>query len=442
METILLYALGIVIMVVGLALSIGLHEIGHLVPAKKFGVKVGQYMIGFGPTLWSRKYGETEYGVKAIPLGGYISMAGMYPPAKTGGAARNANTGFIQTLMQDARTQSADTIAVGEESRAFYNLPTWKRIIIMLGGPTMNLIIGIVLYAVLLCGFGIPQTTTTIASVSQCVIPVTSTKTECSSTDPLSPAAAAGIKPGDTIVSIAGTAVTNWNDETALIRAHAGESIEIVVSRGGSLVHLTATPIQNTTYVLDDLGRQTKDAAGNPVTRTAGFIGIGPTTAVTQLPLTAVLPAVGNNVVAVANVFLHLPQRLADVATAAFGAGERDPNGPIGVVGIGRLAGEITATNQLSISDRASSLVGILASLNIGLFVFNLVPLLPLDGGHVAGALWESVRRRVAKLFGRPDPGPIDIVKLLPLTFAVVALFGAMSLLLLYADIVKPITLQ
>ena len=161
METVLLYALGVVIVALGLALSIGLHEIGHLLPAKLFKVKVGQYMIGFGPTLWSRKKGETEYGVKAVPLGGYISMAGMYPPAKDGTAARTASTGFLDTLVQDAREQSAETITAGDEDRVFYKLPAHKRIIIMLGGPVMNLLIAIVLYGVVLCGFGIPQYSTT-----------------------------------------------------------------------------------------------------------------------------------------------------------------------------------------------------------------------------------------------------------------------------------------
>jgi len=121
-ETVLLYVLGVVILIVGLALSIGLHEIGHLVPAKRFGVKVGQYMIGFGPTLWSRKFGETEYGVKAIPLGGYISMAGMYPPDKKGGRPRDSSTGFVQALVQDARDTSAQTVSAGEEDRVFFVL--------------------------------------------------------------------------------------------------------------------------------------------------------------------------------------------------------------------------------------------------------------------------------------------------------------------------------
>ncbi|HNP16353.1 MAG TPA: site-2 protease family protein, partial [Terrimesophilobacter sp.] len=155
METVLLYILGIVIVTVGLAISIALHELGHLVPAKLFGVRVGQYMIGFGPTLWSRTRGETEYGVKAIPLGGYISMAGMFPPAKEGERGRTASTGFFQAMVQDARTSSADTVRDGEEHRTFYGLAVWKRIIIMCGGPFMNLVIAVVLFAVVLSGFGV-----------------------------------------------------------------------------------------------------------------------------------------------------------------------------------------------------------------------------------------------------------------------------------------------
>ena len=173
----MLYVLGIVIIFIGLALSIGLHEIGHLVPAKKFGVKVGQYMIGFGPTIWSRKYGETQYGIKALPLGGYISMAGMFPPARKGAKPRTASTGFFDTLVQDARTSSADTVKPGDEDRVFYKLAVWKRVVIMLGGPVMNLLIAIGLYAVVICGYGLPQPTLTVGYVSECIIPASSERT-------------------------------------------------------------------------------------------------------------------------------------------------------------------------------------------------------------------------------------------------------------------------
>jgi membrane-associated protease RseP (regulator of RpoE activity) len=435
-----LYVLGVLLVVVGIALSIALHELGHFVPARAFGVRVSQFMIGFGPTVLSRRRGETEFGVKAIPLGGYISMAGMFPPVN-GAEARTASTGFFQTLVQDARTASAETVPEGDDHRTFYRLPVFKRIVIMLGGPVMNLLIAVLLYAVVLCGFGIAQQTTTIGSVNECVLPATSTRQECEPGDPAAPGAAAGILPGDTVLSIDGTAIDSWTEATALIRDAPGRALDIVVQRDGVEVPLTATPTLLERYVLDESGRPTEDANGLPVTEEVGFLGIGTTVEVAQQPLSAVLPAVGNNITQVANLILHLPQRLVEVAQAAFGSEPRDPNGPISVVGVGRVAGEVASMDAVPLADRASSLISIVASLNVALFVFNLVPLLPLDGGHVAGALWEGIRRAIARLFGKKDPGPVDTARLIPVTLAVVLLLGASSALLIYADIVNPISL-
>lgn len=440
-ETVLLYIAGVLIMVIGLAVSIALHELGHFIPAKLFKVKVSQFMIGFGPTLFSRRRGETEFGLKAIPLGGYISMAGMFPPALPGGRARNASTGFFQTLVQDARSASADTITPGDDDRTFYRLPIVKRIIIMLGGPFMNLVIAVVLYAVVICGFGVAQQSTTIGSVSACVLPATSARQTCEPTDKQSPGAAAGIRPGDTLISIGGTPVTGWSQATELIRKAPETTVPIVVSRAGSQVTLTATPSLTERYVINGSNAVVKDSRGVSLTQKVGFLGIGAAVEVVPQPVTAVLPAVGTNIASVAELIVNLPSRLVAVANAAFGPGERDPNGPISVVGVGRVAGEIASINTIPLVDRASSLLGIIASLNVALMVFNLVPLLPLDGGHVAGALYEGVRRFFARIFRRKDPGPVDTAKLIPLTLTIVMVLGAMSALLVYADIVKPINI-
>ena len=440
METVLLYILGVVIMVVGIGLSIALHEVGHLVPAKLFGVRVGQYMIGFGPSLWSRRFGETEYGIKAIPMGGYISMAGMYPPAREGEASRDASTGFMQALVQDARTTSADTIEAGHEDRVFYKLATWKRVIIMLGGPFMNLVIGFALYAVVLCGFGIPASTTTIGEVNVC-LQTAGSVSECGPDDEAAPAAEAGILPGDRIVSIDGTEITEVSQAIAIINSSAGTELNVVIERDGAEQTLTATPRLTERAVTADDGSTLVDENNNVVTEKVGILGITFAYAVVHQPLSAVAPAVGDNIVRVVGIITHLPDRLVDVWNAAFGPEERDPNGPLSVVGVGRIAGEITSLDTLPVADRAQNLIGLLASLNIALFVFNLIPLMPLDGGHVAAALFDAVRRGLAKLFRRKDPGYLDIARLVPFTLAVVVLLGAMSLLLIYADIVKPISI-
>ena len=180
----------------------------------------------------------------------------------------------------------------------------------------------------------------------------------------------------------------------------------------------------------DAQGAVVKDASGASVTTEAGFVGIGPLRELVPQPATAVLPAVGTQIGAVGGMIVDLPQRMVGVWNAAFGSGERDPNGPISVVGVGRAAGELTALNNVPVVDKVYTMIGLLASLNIALFVFNLIPLLPLDGGHIAGALWEGIRRSCAKLFKRRDPGPVDMAKLMPLTLAVVVVLGGMSLLL------------
>lgn len=440
METVLQFILGVLIVAVGVAISIGLHEVGHLVPAKLFGIKVTQYMIGFGPTVFSRRRGETEYGLKAIPLGGYVSMIGMFPPRGANAKARANSTGFFQSMVQDARDQSQESIG-GDDDRAFYRKPVWQRVIVMLGGPFMNLVLAVVFFSIVIVGFGTLQTSTTVGSVSACVLPATSDRQTCEPGDQESPGAAAGLKPGDRLVSLDGVAITSWAQSTDIIRESSGEALPLVVERDGEQVALTVTPLLTERYVTDDEGEVVKNADGTSKTQEVGFVGIGAAQELVPQPITAVLPMVGENIAGTAGIVLNLPQRLYDVAQAAFGSEERDINGPISVVGVGRVAGEIASLDSISIESKAASLLGLLGSLNIALFVINLVPLTPLDGGHVVSALWEGIRRFFAKLFGRRDPGPVDAAKLMPLTFAVVILFGGMTALLVYADIVKPVNI-
>ncbi len=229
--TALTYTLGVLLFVVGVAVSIGLHELGHLLPGKLFDVKVTQYFVGFGRTLWSRRKGETEYGVKAIPLGGYVKLVGMLPPGpdQDPSLARGSNTGMFAQLMSDARSAEYELVEPGDENRLFYKLPWWKRIIIMGSGVMTNLVIAFLLFAVVFMGHGTPTATTRINAVSQCVIAVTKANADqpvraCRASDPVAPARQAGLLPGDRIVAFNGTKIRDWQQLETAIRGERGRT--------------------------------------------------------------------------------------------------------------------------------------------------------------------------------------------------------------------------
>ena len=435
------YAVGLLVLLVGLLASIALHEVGHMVPAKRFGVRVSQYMVGFGPTLWSRTKGETEYGLKAIPLGGYVRLVGMYPPADAVGAT--PGKGRFAGLIDAAREASAEEIRPGEDHRAFYRLSTPKKVVVMLGGPTMNLLIAVVLIGIVFVGIGTGGApTTTVGGVSQCLLPADAAAgTACAASDPRSPAAVAGLEPGDTIVSYGGKAISTWPEIQGAIASTPGTDIPLVVERDGTRVTLTVSPVTVDRPARDASGAILTNADGSITLAPQRIVGFNPTSALQRQPVSAVLPSVGDAVAQTAGIVLTLPARLVDVVQATLGNKPRDTTSVVGVVGVGRFAGEIAEAPGLDLAQRVGSMLGLLASLNIALFVFNLIPLLPLDGGHVAGALWEGAKRQVAKVRGAPRPFPADVARMMPLAYGVFILLAVVGLVLVYADIAAPVTL-
>ncbi|MET8829195.1 site-2 protease family protein [Streptomyces sp. NPDC004610] len=427
--------LGIVVFAVGLLISIAWHELGHLSTAKFFGIRVPQYMVGFGPTIWSRRRGETEYGIKAIPLGGYIRMIGMFPPGPDGRIEARSTSPW-RGMIEDARSAAFEELKPGDETRLFYTRKPWKRVIVMFAGPFMNLILAVALFLTVLMGFGISQQTTTVSSVSQCVIAQSENRDTCRDSDRPAPAAAAGLKAGDKIVSFDGVRTDDWNELSDLIRANPGKEIPIVVDRDGRDVTLHATIATNQVARKDSSGQIVQ---GEYVS--AGFLGFSAATGIVRQDFGDSVVWMGDRVGDAVDSLAALPSKIPALWDAAFGDGEREADSPMGVVGAARVGGEIFTLDIPPTQQLAMALM-LVAGFNLSLFLFNMLPLLPLDGGHVAGALWESLRRHLARLLRRPDPGPFDVAKLMPVAYVVAGIFICFTVLVLIADVVNPVRIS
>ncbi len=448
--TALLYLLGVVLFVGAILVSIGLHELGHMIPAKRFGGKVTQYFIGFGPTVWSRQVGETEYGLKAIPLGGYVKIVGMLPPgaAELGEVTydaegqqvtrvRKSNTGLFTQLISDARAAEWELVQPGDEDRLFYKLPPWKKIVVMAGGPSVNILIAFALFWGIYATYGnvvdieAEAGPPVIDTVSECVIPFTEEGRACTDSDPLAPAYEAGLRPGDVVTSFNGTPVTGWDQLRELIRGNADGDAVIGYERDGQLLTgETSTTVQ---------ARPTGDST--ETLTEVGFLGVTPTVRyVTETggPVYTARQMAGmtkDTVVALG----QLPVKVWGVAKAIVGVEERAIDSPVSIVGGGRIAGTVSSTDQLDVAEKAVSLAGLVAGFNLFIGLFNFLPLLPLDGGHIASATWEWVRRGWARLFRRPDPGYVDAAKLLPVAYVVASALLVMGVVLIVGDLVVPV---
>ncbi|MEV4564969.1 M50 family metallopeptidase [Nonomuraea sp. NPDC049419] len=429
-----LYVAGIILFLLGLMISIALHELGHLLPAKLFGVKVTQYMVGFGSTAWSRRKGETEYGIKWIPFGGYIRMMGMLPPrpGEDPTKVRSTATAPFQGLIESAREAALEEVRPGDENRVFYRKKWWQKVIIMSGGPLMNFMLAFVFFTILLVGIGLPVDAPIVSPTTEtCVIPSSEQRTACKPGDQPTPAAQAGLKPGDHMVSFNGATIGSWEDAKRLIRSHGAGPVKLGIVRDGKPMTLDVTLIAQDRPNLDDPEKTDENV---------GYLGVRPTEVMERQSVGQVIGYMGGLTARVAGSIFNLPEKMVGVWHAAFSDKERDPEGPVGVVGAGRLGGEIL-TSDLSNEAKIATFVNLLAGFNLAIGMFNLIPLLPLDGGHIAGGLWEGLKRAYAKITRRPKPKHVDIAKVLPLTYAAALVMMIMAGLLVYADLVNPLTL-
>jgi membrane-associated protease RseP (regulator of RpoE activity) len=377
--------LGIVAFVVALLLSVMVHEFGHYITARKYGMWVSEFFVGFGKRIWSVQRGETEFGVKAIPAGGYCKIEGMSP---------------------------SDELPEGQEDRAFYKASSAKKLVVLGAGSFLHFVLGFVLLFSLFAGIGTNQ-----------VLPV------INEVVPNSAAQAAGIQAGDEVISINGKKVTEWYKDVEVIRESKGSELTLVLSRNGEEITVNAaarlTDLDGTKrYVLgivNDVGLK----------RSGLFVSLKNSATVTKGFLVESVKSLGK-----------LPEKIPALWGATVRGEERDANGLVGVVGVARVSGEAVGSDKLTPMERLATFVLIVASLNIFVGVFNLLPILPLDGGHMAVAIADSIRAFFARLRGRPRPAPIDETVLTPITMVVFVVLATLTLLLLVADVINPVTLN
>ncbi|MGN2636883.1 M50 family metallopeptidase [Nocardia takedensis] len=398
----MVFALGFVLFALGITISVALHECGHMWTAQATGMKVRRYFVGFGPKVFSFRRGETEYGLKALPLGGFCDIAGM-------------------TALDEIEPEDLD--------RAMYRQATWKRLVVMSGGIAMNFLLGFLLVAVLAVGWGLPrfdQPPETQLGTMGCVPQQNpdGTAQPCTGTGP---AQQAGLRRGDIVTAVAGVPVDTWKEFQAETQKQTGP-FDYTVERDDRSLTVTVDPVRVTRY----------PEAGGPG-KEVGAVGVGSDFyEPVQYGVLAAIPAsaafTGDMFVRTFQALAQMPQKVSALWTAVTG-GERDPEAPISVYGASRIGGETAERGLWSV------FILMLASLNFFLGAFNILPLLPLDGGHIAVVLYEKARNSVRGWRGLAPSGPVDYMKLMPLTYAAVVLGGAYMVLTLAADIVNPVKL-
>jgi membrane-associated protease RseP (regulator of RpoE activity) len=358
----------------------------------------------------------------------------MFPPGEDGRIEARSTSPW-RGMIEDARSAAYEELKPGDETRLFYTRKPWKRVIVMFAGPFMNLVLAVAIFLGVMMTFGSPTQTTEVAGVQKCVIAQSEKRDTCAKNDPESPAFAAGLREGDKIVAFDGKPVDDWATLSTRIRETIGPAT-ITVERNGTEQVLQATLIENTVAKKDEDGEVVPEEFVP-----AGYLGFAAKTEILPLSFGDSVDRMGGMIENGAEAIVALPSKVPDLWDAAFGDGERKDDSPVGVVGAARISGEVLNLDVPTTNIVATFLM-LLAGFNLSLFLFNMLPLLPLDGGHIAGALWESVRRKIARVFRRPDPGPFDVAKLMPVAYVVAGIFICFTLLVLVADIVNPVKIS
>jgi membrane-associated protease RseP (regulator of RpoE activity) len=392
--------IGVLAFVVALLLSVMIHEAGHYLTAKKFGMKVTEFFLGFGQKIWSTQRGETEFGIKAIPAGGYCRIVGM---------------------------SSREELSEADQDRAFIKAGVGQRLIVLGAGSFLHFVIGFVLLLTLFLSVGLTSVTSTVEKVSEC-IPQKASEV-CSAKSTPSPAKNVGILAGDKIIRVDGKSYKDWSDVVAVIRASAGKELIITVERNGAPLDIAVTPASR------DLNGKVIGVLG--VVNKVGTITYGPVDAVSRAG-----KFTGQILQNSATSLVSLPSKIPNLISQTFGGEKRDAEGLVGVVGVARVSGETANTKALTVREKIATFILIIASLNLFVGMFNLLPLLPLDGGHMAVAIVDGVRNFLARRRGLAKPAPFDVERLTPITMVVFVLMAALSILLLAADIFNPIKMN
>ncbi|WP_077090067.1 M50 family metallopeptidase [Mycobacterium rhizamassiliense] len=402
----MMFAIGIAMFALAILVSVALHECGHMWVARATGMKVRRYFVGFGPTLWSTRRGETQYGFKAIPLGGFCDIAGMTP---------------------------VEDLAPDEGERAMFKQKTWKRVAVLFAGPGMNFIICMVLLYAIALIWGLPNLhppTQALVGETACAPAEIAPGKFGTCTGP-GPAASAGIRPGDVVVKVGDTPVSTFEDMAAAVRKSHG-TVPVVVQRNGSSIttYVDVTPTQR--YGANGQGDQNQPS-------TVGAIGVAPVHAgPTHYGVLSAVPATftftGDLTVEVGKALMAIPSKVGALVHA-IGGGQRDPQTPISVVGASIIGGD-TVDHGLWVA-----FWFFLAQLNLILGAINLVPLLPFDGGHIAIAVFEKIRNVIRSTRGLVAAAPVNYLKLMPATYVVLVFVVGYMLLTVTADLVNPIRL-